>query len=156
MPAQKPLKKPLSKALPNPNKAISNNMLNASNEPAHMWLGGISLESPAPTPSEALATGERQVEFRVQQQVQPALQYDAYVQVLRLTIHIVWNSNLLLITEMDLCAEHHKLPDSIILTKTADNLYQIYRPTLEVLLAAAGHQPPLPEKISDVNIKSSE
>jgi hypothetical protein len=150
MPARKSPKANASTAHKSESNVNINSSLDRSALAIHTWLGGISLECPSPVPAQALATGERQVEFRLQQQVQPGLKSDTYVQILRLTIHITWQSNLLLIMELELCAEYHMLPDSDILAKTAEKLYQSYRPTIQSLLAAAGHQPPLPTTLSDV------
>lgn len=133
-------------------KASKGNALPELSSPFQTWLGGISLECPAPIPAEALTAGERHVEFRVQQQVQPALQHDAYVQILRITVHVVWQTNLLLLLEMQMFAEYHVDPDSNILAKTAENLYQSQRATLQTILAAAGHQPPLPSTLSEVKL----
>ena len=153
MPSAKPSKSIPSKAQKSIKETIVNNHLDAEKATIRTWLGGISLECPAPTPAEALATGERQVEFRVQQQVRPALQHDVFVQVLRLTVHITWGANLLLILESDLCAEHLVSPNSTMLAETAEALYQAHRPTLQMLLAAAGHQPPLPSTLSEVKFQ---
>ena len=141
-------------AAKNLKKVNTNNKLNALQGPFQTWLGGISLECPAPIPAEALTAGERQVEFRVQQQVQPALQHDAYVQILRVTVHIVWQSNLLLLLEMQMFAEYHEYPNSNVLTETAEKLYQAQRTILQATLAAAGHQPPLPSTLSEVKLQS--
>lgn len=150
MPVQKTLKTNTSVPLKESIKLKESNNIVAGNSQIRTWLGGVSLECPAPIPAEALVTGERQVEFRVQQQVHPALQDGAFVQIVRITIHITWDSNLLLLLDIDLFAEHQVSPNSTTMSKTAENLYQSYRSTLQNLLTAAGHQPPLPNTLSEV------
>jgi hypothetical protein len=149
MPISQAPKAALKNATKKLKKTNKNRNISALQEPFQTWLGGISLECPAPIPAEALTAGERQVEFRVQQQVQPALQHDVYVQILRVTVHIVWHSNLLLLLEMQMFAEYHEYPNSNVLTETAEKLYQAQRTILQATLAAAGHQPPLPSTLSE-------
>ena len=153
MPISQAPKAALKNATKKLKKTNKNSNISALQEPFQTWLGGISLECPAPIPAEALTAGERQVEFRVQQQVQPALQHDAYVQILRVTVHIVWHSNLLLLLEMQMFAEYHVYPNSNVLTETAEKLYQAQRTILQATLAAAGHQPPLPSTLSEVKLQ---
>ena len=154
MPISQAPKAALKNATKKLKKTNKNSNISALQEPFQTWLGGISLECPAPIPAEALTAGERQVEFRVQQQVQPALQHDVYVQILRVTVHIVWHSNLLLLLEMQMFAEYHEYPNSNVLTETAEKLYQAQRTILQATLAAAGHQPPLPSTLSEVKLQS--